>query len=87
MHFDLLSENIVEKIPAQKEGEEELYIVKCNGPCKYVEVKIKVEGDADLFVRYVISITAFSRVMLVKRPNYFGTFDVRLHYQKYNYAK
>ena len=47
----LLSENIVENIPAQKEGKEVVYIVKCNGPCKYVEVKIKVEGDADLFVR------------------------------------
>ena len=49
--ISLLSENIVKNIPAQKEGKEVVYIVKCNGPCKYVEVKIKVEGDADLFVR------------------------------------
>ena len=45
------SEKITKNIPPQKEGEEILFNVKCFGPCKYVEVKIKVKGDADLFVR------------------------------------
>ena len=51
-HFNnFFSEKFTTNIPPQKEGEEILFIVKCFGPCKYVEVKIKVKGDADLFVR------------------------------------